>query len=269
MRVQYLDDMVQYNQRIRCKIVEMGILEGDEHWRYYGISSPFHRLYHVKKGRAYVRHEGVEHVLTEGHVYLIRRNTSMDYYAKEAFDKTYVHVNYTILGGLDLLENCHPIIKIDLSDLEMTQLDLMFEQSNLQSYTQGMAILYMVVNKVLAGMSESQRPLTLDHMPYHKLIEEMMHRLDANFSVEEMAQLCEQSVSDFSRKFKQALGMSPKAYLHKQLVEESKLMLLTSPQSVKAIASDLGYEDSLYFSRFFRKRTGMSPTKYRASQMKV
>ena len=269
MKVRYIEEMIQYNQRIGCRIVEQGLLEGDVAWRYYGVSSPFHRLYQVTKGKAYIRYEGVEHVLSEGHVYLIRRNTTMDYYTKKPFEKNYLHLNYPIIGGADLLEHCAPIIDLPLSVKQYKQLDRLFVKPCLEAYSEGMSILYEVMQMVLVGMSKDQLPNILNDRTYHPLVAEMMQRLDANFSVEEMADFCQQSSSDFSRKFKEALGLSPKAYLHKQLVEEGKLRLLSTQHSVKTIASDLGYEDSLYFSRFFKKRTGMSPTKYRASQMQL
>lgn len=267
MHVEYLKNSVKYNQRIKCNIIEQGIVNGDEEWKYYGVTSPFHRLYYLEEGEVFIRDGEKTHRLTKGFIYLIRRNTMMDYYAVEPFVKHYIHLNYSMHGGMDVLENSEPIVVIDLSVTQIYQLLKMFQNESLESYAQGVSVLYSVLSRALHMMTEEQIPMILKDTPYHQLLEEMIRRSDANFTVEAMALYCEQSTSDFSRKFKAVTGMSPKAYLHKQLIEESKMMLLTTDKSVKEIAGDLGYHDSLYFSRFFKKKVGVSPTKYRQSQI--
>jgi AraC-like DNA-binding protein len=44
---------------------------------------------------------------------------------------------------------------------------------------------------------------------------------------------------------------------------EAKRQLCYTSQSIKEIAYDLGFEDSAYFSRFFKKSTQVSPIDYR------
>ncbi len=43
-------------------------------------------------------------------------------------------------------------------------------------------------------------------------------------------------------------------------------MLETTDLSIQIIASSLGYEDPLYFSRLFRQTTGLSCTQWRQGQ---
>lgn len=72
------------------------------------------------------------------------------------------------------------------------------------------------------------------------------------------------SVSQFSYLFKQHTGISPMNYQTEVRMQRACEFLDTSEASIKEIAGQLGYEDPLYFSRAFKKCTGLSPSQYRA-----
>lgn len=67
----------------------------------------------------------------------------------------------------------------------------------------------------------------------------------------------------FKRRFAQATGMAPLDYVHHVRLEEAKQMLERSEDPVEAIALDIGYSDSSFFSRLFRRKVGLSPVQYR------
>lgn len=61
---------------------------------------------------------------------------------------------------------------------------------------------------------------------------------------------------------KGATGLSAGAYLRSRIIVEAKRLLAHTSQSAKEIAYSLGYNDYAYFSRFFRKYVGVSPSTY-------
>jgi transcriptional regulator GlxA family with amidase domain len=67
----------------------------------------------------------------------------------------------------------------------------------------------------------------------------------------------------FKRRFAQATGMAPLDYVHHVRLEEAKQMLEGGADPVEAIAVDIGYSDSSFFSRLFKRKVGMSPVQYR------
>ncbi|NOU58370.1 helix-turn-helix domain-containing protein [Marinifilum caeruleilacunae] len=62
---------------------------------------------------------------------------------------------------------------------------------------------------------------------------------------------------------KQETGKSAMEHIHYHLIEKAKSLLLNSSQSVSEIAYQLGYEQTQNFSKFFKKKTQMSPLEYR------
>ena len=68
------------------------------------------------------------------------------------------------------------------------------------------------------------------------------------------------------RLVKEYSGTSPKDFFTNRLIIEAQRKLLYSNLSVKEIAYELGFNDPDYFSRFFKKCTGKSVSKFLQSQ---
>jgi transcriptional regulator GlxA family with amidase domain len=67
----------------------------------------------------------------------------------------------------------------------------------------------------------------------------------------------------FNRRFAQATGMSPMEYLHTLRLEEAKQILETTNLSIDAVANEVGYAESSFFGRLFRRKVGITPAQYR------
>jgi signal transduction histidine kinase/AraC-like DNA-binding protein len=63
--------------------------------------------------------------------------------------------------------------------------------------------------------------------------------------------------------FRKELGVTPIAYLNRYRVHQAKQLLADPLKSVTEIALEVGFSDSGYFSRVFRREVGVSPEAYR------
>ncbi len=63
--------------------------------------------------------------------------------------------------------------------------------------------------------------------------------------------------------FRKHAGMGAAEYLLNYRIKMAQKMLCTSDVPVQQIAQAVGIADPFYFSRVFKKRVGISPTKYR------
>ena len=69
-----------------------------------------------------------------------------------------------------------------------------------------------------------------------------------------------------NRLFKRHKGMSIIAYRNHLRIEKAKVLLLTTEKSVTVIAEETGFEDKYYFSKFFKKAVGSSPTQFKRGE---
>lgn len=67
-----------------------------------------------------------------------------------------------------------------------------------------------------------------------------------------------------SRSCRNATQQSALQLLHERLMLEARRLLAYTPMSVAEVADTIGYQDPAYFSKFFTRATGHSPSQYRA-----
>jgi transcriptional regulator GlxA family with amidase domain len=67
----------------------------------------------------------------------------------------------------------------------------------------------------------------------------------------------------FVRRFAKATDMKAIDYIHALRLEEAKQMLETGNLPVEAVANEVGYEDTSFFGRLFRRKVGLTPAQYR------
>lgn len=82
-------------------------------------------------------------------------------------------------------------------------------------------------------------------------------------NIDEFAASINMSTCWFIRNFKQYNKITPMAYIVSIRIVNAQNLLETTSYNVNEIASIVGYDNPLYFSRLFKKQTGLSPTDYR------
>ena len=100
-----------------------------------------------------------------------------------------------------------------------------------------------------------------------ELVKKAIHYISQNFAaeltLESVASHVNLNPSFFSTMFKQSTGYSFKEYLNMVRIEESKRLLANTDYSLIDIAVATGFEDQSYFSKVFKKYTGLTPRQYR------
>lgn len=94
-------------------------------------------------------------------------------------------------------------------------------------------------------------------------------KFDQPINLDELAGIAHMSKRSFIRAFQAATGASPIAYLIQLRITRATALLRESSDPVTDIAFRVGFSDSNYFTRQFRKVTGISPRTYRRHQARV
>lgn len=85
-------------------------------------------------------------------------------------------------------------------------------------------------------------------------------------TMEEVAAHIYLSPAYFSRVFKEEVGENFNFYLNQVRVDLAKKMLIIGRSSLSDISRSVGYDGQSYFTKVFKKMTGVSPNKYRESR---
>ena len=136
------------------------------------------------------------------------------------------------------------LVNDDLLELKIKELVLLLVQSqNVNSILELVADLYTPKKVQLRDVIE-------------------LH-LYSNLKLEQLAGMCNLSLSSFKREFKKEFNDSPTNYIiHKKLEKAQELLRLTDIP-INEVAYEVGFHDPLYFTRLFKKKMQMAPSNYR------
>ena len=125
----------------------------------------------------------------------------------------------------------------------------------------------IIAGKILEAIARIQSKPHNNHRLQHRheeAIREACCRLneaiESGFSSEDLAREVGMSHTSFRRHFKLSTGMSPTQYLLELRLRKAQSLIANTSLSVQTIAAECGFENPLYFSRFFKQRTGLSPS---------
>ena len=228
------------------------------------------------KGEFYFKGRKEPTIVTKGNMILFRPGEPQVYYYY-AVDKTEVYwVHFTgwkVEEYLERYELPHDenVFYTGVSPDYPWIYNQMIRELQLQRVNhEDMISLYMhhifiTINRYIKERRETKNDTIND-------IERAAHYFKDNYnkqiSIEQYAAEHLMSVNWFIHSFKSVMKMSPMQYIISLRIAMAKGYLENSTKNIAEISNEVGYENALYFSRLFRKYTGMTPTEYRKKRGK-
>jgi AraC-like DNA-binding protein len=126
--------------------------------------------------------------------------------------------------------------------------------------------LHLLTEETLQALRESNPKAISNSIAYahvNRAIRLINGRLHQPISLNEVARGIRVNPDYLSRIFKRHTSATVGEFVLSRKIERAKSMLLGAPMSIKEIALSLGMKDQLYFSRWFKKATGITPGEYR------
>lgn len=109
----------------------------------------------------------------------------------------------------------------------------------------------------------SKVKIELSNSKIAPIIKYINEHINENVSLSLGANLCNMSQSQFSRTFKKETGKTFKEYVLLKKIEQAKFYIKTTDKSFGEISDFLGFEDSSYFTKLFKKYEGITPKEYK------
>lgn len=122
--------------------------------------------------------------------------------------------------------------------------------------------------KLVAGMINSR---LLDEkvfsLEYHEVIKKVENYINQNISgplpLKDIAQHVFMSSAYLSTTYKNVTGRNITDYIQERRVSTACFLIRTTSGSISNLAQETGFSDANYFTKVFKKKTGMTPREYR------
>lgn len=102
------------------------------------------------------------------------------------------------------------------------------------------------------------------HQAVRRMLDLLETRWNQPFDADALATAAQRSPDSASRLLRNAVGLTPTAFLHRLRVQRA-LRLLTRGGDITSVALECGFCDGAHFARVCRKLTGRSPAEHRAA----
>ena len=246
----------------------------DSHVRRYQGRQDYQLIY-IEQGHCAVNLNGTIHIAHPGDCILYRPGQVQDYEyaAKDQPHAYWIHFTGQLCD--QLFAECIPddicIVKLSGNREIIHMITQICRHYNLQTknysiFCSGLlqCVLALIANHVTAA---SVSPCKNNTYKISELVSYMKMTSKLNLTIEECAAFCNLSKPHFSRVFKTVTGSSPVQFFLKLRIARAQELLDYTDRTMQEIAEASGFPDQNYFTRTFKKHTGMTPSQYRKNSI--
>ena len=238
---------------------------------------PQYHMHFIIDGKGTLEINGKTYHLGKGQIFLLPPNITSCYYADHNDPWHYAFAcfvgtqaeRYLKKAGFSdgvIIRHCNLPIETFTSCID-EMLDA--HQLTITNELKRSAALY----KLFALLTESNTPQNSEQQYDYSSQSYLDHALqfihfnfEKNIQIPDIANYVGITRSYLFQIFKQNLNTSPKDYLLHYRMEHAKYLLETTDEPIKGIASSVGYNDPLTFSKMFSNLVGVSPSEYRKNR---
>lgn len=227
-------------------------------------------IHYVIAGRGRYETGGECYHLAGGDMFLCRPGEPILYVADDDEPWEYCWVGFqgadarTLLSGTDFALGC-PVLRAQHADLLALLMDIYGARgARLYEQTRMTGCLYAFLARLVQSASRAgrQEPVSAQYMRDAALY--IANDYAAGIGARDVASHMGLSRSQLYRVFMEQCGLSPAQYLTHFRVKQAAALLETSDLPVSAVATSVGFDDALYFSRVFSRVMGCAPSQYAA-----
>lgn len=235
-----------------------------------------YQIIYIAKGKGYFTFEQEEIAVDEGNIVLYKPHIKQQYRYEYKDQSRIYWIHFTgndienYLRTLNLQENL--IYKVGFVEgitnlWENIIAELQVKRMYYEELTEGM--LMQLLASLSRNVYEEKNNILTTHKNIQKVIEDMHRNCNREMTVNEYAKCYNMSACWFINNFKLLTGMTPRQYMIHIKINKAKALLKDSQLNVNEVAEIVGFQNAFYFSRAFKKTTGMSPKEWKEQKMAI
>ncbi len=242
-------------------------------WSDIDYTPDYSKFYFICEGEGWLKIGDREYYPRPGELFLMPEGVNQSYSVinDRPFEKYWCHFTAHV-GGinlfklLDLNPRCMPVQPERLAEIFAELVEHANSDAVCAKLLAKSKLMELIACYVTSLNVEAEKVVFKNGSPIDKLTEVLAYideHLARNFTVEELADIAYMHPNSFIRMFKQYAGMPPIQYVTHKKIEKAKQLLTTTNSSVAEVAQRMGFNDTFYFSKQFKKHAGSTPTDYR------
>ncbi len=126
---------------------------------------------------------------------------------------------------------------------------------------------HLIENYIVTSLTREDAILKAKRLKrLNTVLEYISENYQKKITTLDLAKLCFVTEAHFCRFFKDSIGKSAMEYVNEFRIEKALVLLKETEESITEIAFEVGFSDSNYFSRTFKKLKNKTPLEYRKEQ---
>ena len=170
------------------------------------------------------------------------------------------HFNVRLFAGSELFH--HRKLLLELPDNRIW-LENLREILSLPPSGRTVSRLKLLLYQKISELPEIDDAVPERHRRYRPLFAFLHEKADALTTIQDLAQLMQCSADTLSRHFSRDFSTPLKQALLRAVAARAERMLRNPDLKIRDVAALLHFNDEYYFSKFFKRETGRSPTDFR------
>lgn len=259
---------LQTSNRLRIKINHALCLH-DFEWE--GSNTyPMNRIFFLfRSNGGYIRQMDNGSIINElalrtNCIYFMPKNADLAFRFEKGTGVVAFHYILEAFGCFDLLDEISECRMIEGSKKEIGAIKHLMDNTNSPRDILMLQALLLQYSCKFMNETEGNLPQQLLLGERYKSIFELIESTpDAGRSIGDLARASGLSRDMLSKNFRRDFGIPLKTFLQRRLVDQASEMLLYTDMRIGEIALTLNFNDEYYFSRFFKKHKGRSPSSFR------
>ncbi len=263
MDIQYNSLFNSQMNHFKVEIYNSGYAKLDRDWDANDYAGSMSRLYFIESGEGQIVYDDQTLLIKPGIAYFIPAGITWSWQSSTPIRKFFIDFNLFKPNGENLFIDSSSILTLPCSQNEIREMVKWYCSDTTEDWFYLKVSLYKTLADVirksnLKVSTVAYHPIVLDTVKY------IQKNLSLNLSLQALADRSFVSKTFLSSQFKKEIGMSIGQYIDTQVLMYARIDLEQKKLSIAEISNKYGFCDQFYFSRFFKKYLGESPSRYRS-----